>query len=362
MIPFHVGGSILVRLRREGTQAVTIADVARLAGVSTATVSRALSASAALRPETLALVEAAVARTGYMPNVAARTLRGRRSMVVLVVVPDIANPFFSGVLRGLEDELSQHGYGLLIGDIGPHNEKQAQIVGVVQAGQVDGVVLLNGHIPRKAGRDLTALGIPIVAVCEPIEKATFPQVEVRNHEAARQAGAHLAALGHRHVAYLGGPARNILERQRQAGFREGLAEAGCELQPGWIFLGDFTMASGALAARSFVMAVPRPTAVFAANDEMAIGFLKTIQAAGLRVPDDVSLIGFDGIEFADFVEPTLTTFRQPREALGRMGAGLLLRAMAGETIAPEEARVRLDAVLLDRDSTAAAPAPKALSR
>jgi len=187
----------LASTRRPDQQNVTIADVARLAGVSTATVSRALSDAARLRPETMARVHAAVAQTGYMPNVAARNLRARRSMVVLVVVPDIANPFFSDVLRGIEDELSVQGYGLLIGDIGPLQEKQAQIVGVVQAGQVDGVILLNGHVPRKDGRDLTAMGVPMVAVCEPIEGAGFPQVEVRNHEAGRHAAEHLAALGHR---------------------------------------------------------------------------------------------------------------------------------------------------------------------
>jgi LacI family repressor for deo operon, udp, cdd, tsx, nupC, and nupG len=352
----------LTRLRKSDRRAVNIAEVAALAGVSTATVSRALSEPSQLRPDTLARVNDAVAKTGYMPNVAARTLRARRSMVVLVVVPDIGNPFFSEVLRGIEDELSQHNYGLLIGNIGIMQEHQAQIVGIVQAGQVDGVILLNGHVPSKDGRDLVTHGIPMVAVCEPIPGGNFPQVDVRNRESAGLAVAHLARLGHRSLAYLGGPQHNILERERQAGFRDGLRACGLTARGTRFFAGDFTMASGAVAAEQFLASQPRPTALFAANDEMAIGFIKTVRGAGLRVPDDVSVFGFDGIAFADFVEPTLTTFRQPRRELGRIGAGLLLRRIAGEPMTPDEARVHLDAVLLDRASTAMAPRSSAQLR
>lgn len=343
------------KLRTAPLRSATIADVAALAGVSTATVSRALSRPGLLREATLARVMGAVRQTGYMPNVAARNLRGRRTMVVLVVLPDIANPFFADVLRGIEDALSAHGYGLLIGDIGPNSEKQAQMVGFVQAGQVDGVILLNGHVPSKGGRDMTAYGVPMVAICEAIPGASFPQVEVRNRESAREAVEHLAALGHRRIAYLGGPERNILERERQAGFRCGLAARGLPAEPAYFFTGDFTLAAGAAAAGRFLATRRRPTAIFAANDEMAIGFIKTVRDAGLRVPADVSVVGFDGIAFADFVEPTLTTFRQPRRELGRAGAGLLVRAMAGEKVDPSEFRVRLDAVLLDRASTGPAP-------
>ncbi len=352
----------MTRLRKSDRRAVNIADVAKLAGVSTATVSRALSDPSRLRPDTLARVNEAVAKTGYMPNVAARTLRARRSMVVLVVVPDIGNPFFSDVLRGIEDELSKHGYGLLIGNIGTMQEHESQIVGIVQAGQVDGVILLNGHVPRKDGHDLTTHGVPMVAVCEPIPGADFPQVDVRNRESAKLAVAHLAGLGHRNLAYLGGPEHNILECERQAGFRDGLRACGLTVRGTRFFSGDFTMVSGAAAGVRLLAAQPRPTALFAANDEMAIGFIKTVRDAGLRVPEDISVFGFDGIAFADFVEPTLTTFRQPRRELGRIGAGLLMRRIAGEPIAPGEARVRLDAVLLDRSSTAAAPCANAQLR
>ena len=342
-------------LRAALRRPATIADVAARASVSTATVSRALSKPGQLRAGTLTRVLDAVRQTGYMPNVAARTLRARRTMVVLIVLPDIANPFFADVLRGIEDGLSGHGYGLLIGDIGPNGEKQEQMVGIVQAGQIDGVMLLNGYVPAKRGVAMTAYGVPMVAVCEAIPEASFPQVEVRNRESAHQAVEHLAALGHRRIAYLGGPERNILERERQAGFRCGLAGLDLASEPAHFFAGDFTLAAGVAAAKRFLTMRRRPTAIFAANDEMAIGFLKTVCDAGLRVPEDVSVMGFDGIAFADFVQPTLTTFRQPRRELGLVAAGLLMRAIAGEPLDGPEFQVRLDAVLLDRASTGQAP-------
>lgn len=331
---------------------IRISEVARLAGVSTATVSRALTDPGKLRAATRARVEDAIRQTGYTRNLAARNLRARRSMVVLVVVPDIGNPFFADVLRGIEEALTAHGYGLLIGNLGPGDARQGLMLDIVQAGQVDGVLLLNGAVPREGARALDAMGVPLVAVCETIAGADFPQVEVQNREAMRAAVAHLAALGHRRIGYLGGPAGNVLEIERQGGFRDGLAAAG--LSPGAVYPGDFTFAAGERAAAAFLAASVRPTALVAANDEMAIGFLKSVRAAGVAVPDELSIIGFDGIAFADYVEPMLTTFRQPRRRLGRVGAELLVRSMAGETIAPEEAHVRLPAPLLVRASVSRA--------
>jgi LacI family repressor for deo operon, udp, cdd, tsx, nupC, and nupG len=332
-----------------------IAEVAKLAGVSTATVSRALSAPHKLRADTLARVTEAVRRTGYTPNLAARTLRARRTMLVLVVVPDIANPFFSDVLRGIDDGLSQHGYGFLIGNLGNSRAKEPQLADVALSGQVDGVLLLNGRIPQGGRRPLTAGELPMVAVCEAISDAPLPQVEVQNHEAARAAVAHLAALGHRRVAYLAGPPDNVLEHQRRGGFCQGLADAGIPEREARFYPGDFTFRAGVAAAAEFLNLHLRPTALFAANDEMAIGFLKRVRQASLGVPKDVSVVGFDGIEFADFVEPMLTTFRQPRRELGCQGATLLIRAMRGEAIDPKMAHQRLPVPLLERGSTGPAP-------
>lgn len=332
-----------------GRRTLRIADVAALAGVSTATVSRALTTPGKLKPETLARVEAAVRETGYTPNLAARSLRARRTMLVLVVVPNIANPFFADVLQGIDDALSRHGYGLLIGNLGPSCGKERHFLQVVQSGQVDGVILLNGAIPSDGDRVLTDMDIPIVAVCEAIPGGDFPQVEVENRKAGRVAASHLAALGHRRLAYLGGPTGNILETDRRAGFREGVADAGVGVD---YYDGDFTFRSGVEAATAMLNGNDCPTALFAANDEMAIGFCKRVREMGLSVPHDISVIGFDGIGFADYVDPLLTTFVQPRRIMGQRGADLLVRSMIGDPVAPSDMHVRLPLELLDRASTA----------
>lgn len=332
-----------------------IAEVAKLAGVSTATVSRALTAPDKLRPGTLARVTEAVRRTGYAPNLAARTLRARRTMLVLVVVPDIANPFFADVLRGIDEGLSQHGYGFLIGNLANSRAKEAQLANVALSGQVDGLLLLNGRIPQGGRRPLSAGDIPMVAVCEAIPGAPIPQVEVQNREAACAAVAHLTALGHRRIAYLAGPPGNILERQRRRGFCRGLADAGIPQRVARFYPGNFSFRAGVTAAEEFLRLRHRPTALFAANDEMAIGFVKRVRSAGIAVPNDVSVVGFDGIEFADFVEPTLTTFRQPRHKLGYQGASLLVSVIRGDVIDPAQVHQRLQVLLLERGSTGTAP-------
>ncbi|MBL8698284.1 MAG: LacI family DNA-binding transcriptional regulator [Alphaproteobacteria bacterium] len=331
-----------------------IADVARLAGVSTATVSRALASPGVVSATTRDRVLQAVRETGYTPHVAAQNLRARRTMMVLVVVPDIANPFFAEVLHGIEDTLAAAGYGLLIGNLANSVAKEGRYVDLVFAGQVDGVLLLNGGIPASAGRGMAESGVPIVAACEAIPKAPFPQVEIQNREASIAVAALLAQLGHRRFAYIAGPRGNVLEKERNAGFRKGLAAAGFDAASLVQFDGDFTFRAGADAARRFMAMQPRPTAVYAANDEMAIGFLKAVRAAGIQVPRDVSVVGFDGIDYADYAEPTLTTVRQPRNALGATAAGLLIDLMTGKTRA-KPGLTRLEISLLVRGSTGPAP-------
>lgn len=320
-----------------------IADVARLAGVSVATVSRALTTPDVVNEETRNRVLAAVQDTGYTPNIAARNLRAKTSRMALVVVPDIANPFFSEVLRGIEETLSEAGYGLIIANLGHSADKEARYVDLAFAGLVDGVILLCGHVIADGPRSLKQAHLPLVAICERIPGETFPQVEIDNRLAARQAVAHLVARGHHNIAYLSGPKANILDQERRAGYHAALAEAGLAARPEWLLEGDFSFRAGARAAAAItgMPAALRPSAVFAANDEMAIGLLKAAQDAGLSVPGDLAIVGFDGIAYADFCQPALTTVVQPRIALGQTGAALLIKAMANAADAAEGV-VRLD--------------------
>ncbi|MFD2263809.1 LacI family DNA-binding transcriptional regulator [Lacibacterium aquatile] len=328
-----------------------MADVAKLLGVSVATVSRALTKPEQVRPDLRERVLKGVAEIGYMPNTAARNLRARKSMMVLVVVPNIANPFFPEVVRGIDDELGRNGYGLIIGNLDQQPEKYARFLDIVQSGQVDGVMLLNGHIPVHQGRGLLDFDVPVVAMCAAID-APIPHVLVENALASKVAVRHLADLGHRRIAYLSGPAGNVVEIERYDGFRVGVVAAGLDLGEQVYWPGDYSLASGVAAAKRFLAGERKVTAVYATSDEMAIGFVKTMHTAGVRVPQDLSVVGFDGVDYADFCEPTLTTLVQPRHEIGRLAAQRLLEALSGKRSRKLHIE-RLPVRLLARDSTAA---------
>jgi LacI family repressor for deo operon, udp, cdd, tsx, nupC, and nupG len=341
------------RSAAEPVKPLKMADVARQLGVSVATVSRALARPEQVSPELRDRVLKGVAEIGYTPNTAARTLRARRTMMILVVVPNISNPFFPEVLRGIDAELAEGGYGAMVGYFDNEPDKQARFIDIVQSGQVDGVLLLNGHIPAGGGRSLLDFDVPAVALSAAVD-ADIPQILVENGRASAAAVRHLADLGHRRLAYLSGPKGNFIEIERHAGFLEGIAACGLDPAEQEYWPGDYSLLSGAAAGRRFLAGDRRPTAVYATSDEMAIGFIKAVRTAGVRVPQDMSVVGFDGVEYADFCEPTLTTLAQPRNEMGRLGARRLMDMLAaGET--RRASTERLPVRLLVRDSTAAAP-------
>ncbi|MBZ6076674.1 LacI family DNA-binding transcriptional regulator [Microvirga puerhi] len=342
------------RKRWRSVKEIRIADVARLAGVSTATVSRVLANRGAVTAKTYEVVMEAVHRSGYTPNSVARNLRTRRTMTVLVVVPNLANPVFAQILRGIDDELTQSGYGLVIGNLDNCLEREARYVDLALSRQVDGILLMTGRVPGDDKRHMGDAGLPMVAMCATIGDSRIPNVVVQDREASRAAVQHLVELGHRRLGYVAGPIGNVIEAERFAGFLEGLEDAGLGKQNFVRWEGRFVFSAGVAAAESFLRAKNRPTGIFASCDESAIGFLKTVQAAGLRVPDDVSIVGFDGIEFADYTEPTLTTFQQPLHLLGQRGSAVLLKLMRGEMTSADWS-TRLPLTLLARGTTGKAP-------
>jgi LacI family repressor for deo operon, udp, cdd, tsx, nupC, and nupG len=334
-------------------RAARIQDVARLADVSTATVSRALAMPDRVSPEARARVLDAIARTGYVPNPAARSLRSQKTFMVLVVLPDLANTFFSRILRGIEETLFEAGYGMIISDLDGSPEKEAHFAAFTAAGRVDGAILLNGHLfgQSRDGRGTPAtLNIPLVALCEAIPNADIPQIEIDNRGAASRMTRHLASLGHKQIAYVSGPAENVLERERFRGYREGLQAAGLPFDPALVFPGDFTLESGVKAGQDLVARKERPTAIFCTSDEMAIGVVRTLRSADLRVPEDISVAGFDDIEFAAAAQPALTTIHQPRRELGQAAAAVLIDLLQGRET---QKRIRLKTELVIRDSVAA---------
>lgn len=337
---------------RQRQAAARIKEVARLASVSTATVSRALSNPGQVTPETRERVMAAVAKVGYVPNPAARTLRSRKTHMVLVVLPDLSNIFFSRVLRGVEEELFAAGYGMIVSNLDGSTGKEERLAAFAGGGQVDGVLLLNGHLFRKeGGRHITPaeLGVPVVALCEAIEDAEIPQIEVDNRAAASQMTEYLAHLGHQAIGYVCGPVGNVLEKERFAGYCDGLGKVGLAFDPAYVWPGDYKVETGVAVAERLAASDRKPSAVFCSNDEMAIGFIRGLISAGVRVPEDISVAGFDDIEFAQMISPALTTIHQPRRELGRNGAAALLELLHGNSPAR---RIRLETELIERASTA----------
>ena len=297
--------------------------------MSTATVSRTLANPQFVSINARTRVLRAVSETGYTPNVAARTLRARRSMMILVVVPNLANPYFSEVLRGIDNELAEAGYDMIIGNLDNLDEREARYVKLAMAGQVDGVLNLTGRVPKGDGRTMVDLGLPMAGVCAIVPGQKSPHVVVDDRNASESVAEHLVGLGHRSFGYVSGPKDNINDIERFAGFMDGLRAAGIADDDVIRWRGAFNLAAGVDAARDFLARPDRPTAVYAASDEMAIAFMKTVLTAGMSVPGDVSIVGFDGIEYAELVNPTLTTVRQPRHELGRAGARALLEEIGG---------------------------------
>lgn len=325
-----------------------ILDVARLAGVSTATVSRALSNPQVVSEETRRLVEEAIRQTGYRPNQAARNLRRRRTGGVVALVPNLSNPFFSQILAGMAAVLAPAGYNLLVADThgealgaASHAEAAAAILRYAEPSRADGLIVLDGSLPAEG----LARRVPVVLACEWIPGFAAPRVKIDNRAAAALAVGHLADLGHRAIAHVAGPPGNVLSEARLAGTEQALAARG--LPPARVFPGDFSLESGRRAGEMWLALPPgkRPTAVFLASDAMACGFIGEVQHRGLAVPRDVSVMGFDDIELVSHMTPALSTIRQPREAIGRQAAQRLIDRIAGDertedTVLPVELVLR----------------------
>ncbi len=301
-------------------RSVTISDVARRAGVSTATVSRTLAMPDRVAEATRAAVFAAIRETGYIPNAMARSLRARSTKMVLALLNGIGDSFFTAILNAVEEALFEAGYGVVMGDTRGDSARENHYDRLVRSGQVDGVLLFSGRMPAARFAELDA-SVPLTLVCNDIPGESLPFVESANRDAARTLTDYLISVGHRRIGHISGPLRGPEAEDRIAGYRDALEAAGIAFDPGLIWEGNYQAESGAKAAiRHFLPMADRPTAVFGANDETAIGFIKAVRDAGLSVPRDVSVAGFDDIGYAALFDPGLTTMRQPRAEI-RAGGG-----------------------------------------
>ncbi|MEY3071820.1 MAG: hypothetical protein RLZZ353_16 [Actinomycetota bacterium] len=306
----------------------TMSDVARLAGVDSSTVSRALNSRTAtsLRPETVAKVLAASEQLGYRPNVLARGLRTQRTHTVGLLLPDVTNPFFPPIIRGIEDALIPTGHVLLIANTDNEPEREEQGLDSLVARQVDGVMLATSHLDVATDADRLG-GIPTVLVNRRDRASQVPAVLPDDVKGVRLVVDHLHGLGHRRIALVSGPLDTSTGRDRRDTFVAACRDLG--LPTDHVVHADrYDLPSGRRAAEVLLEAEgPAPTAVFASNDLLAVGALTALRARGLRVPDDVSLVGYNDMPLVDLLDPALTTVRIDQYLMGRRAAEVMLELL-----------------------------------
>jgi LacI family transcriptional regulator len=332
----------------------TLRDVAAAARVHPATASRALNPETRLlvSDDTAKRVAAAAARLGYRPNPVARSLRTRRSHTVGVLIPDLNNPLFPPIVRGLEDKLADAGYVALIGNTDADGTREQLLFEQMRARHVDGFVLATATLHDQMLAEAAQADVPVVLMNRLSQDYSFPSVSVDNEQGARMAVTHLARLGHARVAHIAGPQEASTGVSRLRGFRDGMEQHGLAVDDDLIaYARKYTVEEGNRCCRELLAGYGSFTAITAANDMLAVGCYAALEEAGVVCPDEVSLIGFNDMPFIDRLRPPLTTIRFPHYQLGTEAAQLLLeRIVGGQTpvkilyLAPE---------LVVRGSTAA---------
>jgi LacI family repressor for deo operon, udp, cdd, tsx, nupC, and nupG len=313
-----------------------IYEVARRAGVSASTVSRVLSRPNVVSPDTRRRVLETVEQMGYAPNSIARNLRTRRSNKILVTVPDISNPFFSLIIQGIEGAAQRAGYTVLLGNTQHDERHEERYARMLKRKEADGLIFLGHRLPTAAAELVDAMAprcAPVVHGCEYSPALGVASVHIDNATAAADAMEHLYQLGHRRIAVITGPLISPLSRDRLQGATCRARAHGAEEQM-IVRHGDFSLESGASIAECLLDHAERPTAIFCFNDEMAIGVIAVAKRHGLRVPEDLSVVGFDDIRFARHIDPPLTTISQPMREIGEGTVRLLLEILSGDEIKP----------------------------
>jgi LacI family transcriptional regulator len=334
---------------------VTIDDVARLAEVHKATVSRALNAQTRdqVNVETLKRVKRAARQLGYVPNAMARGLRTSRSMTIGVIIPDLMNPIFPPIIRGIEHVLQAQGYTVLIANTDSHDDVEISVFESLLQRRVDGFILATGRLDdQPVVEEAAAAGVPVVLVNRGTGIAGYPLVGGDNAHGIDLAVRHLVELGHRHIVHAAGPPNFSTTRSRAEAFE--VAATRADVRHDTIYAAALTIEAGFDVADDLLARQEEcPTALVAGNDLVALGLIRRLRAAGLHCPEEVSVIGFNDMPFAEDFWPPLTTVHMPLREIGAEAARLLLRGI--EVGEQESATLTLPVSLVVRGSTGPAP-------
>jgi DNA-binding LacI/PurR family transcriptional regulator len=334
---------------------VSIKDIARAAGVSHSTVSRSLSDSRLVNPETKARIQQLAQQAGYSPNAGARSLVMGRTRTIGLVVTTIADPFVAEVVQGIESAAYQHDYTVILATSGADPEREIAAVEMLRSKRVDGVIITSSRIGALYQDDLERVGAPVVLINDHSSRGrqyTF-SISVDNRHGGRLATQHLISRGHRRIAHVAGPEGHSSSADRLAGYRQALTEAGLPGDPGLVQAGNGLAASGQRALEALLGQADPPTAVFCYNDMTAIGLLVAARERGLTLPQDLAVVGFDDIPFAAYVCPALTTIAQPKFDMGQRALAMVLALMkAGEAARSTVSDIVVQGSLVVRQSTA----------
>jgi DNA-binding LacI/PurR family transcriptional regulator len=309
---------------------VSIKDIAQVAGVSHSTVSRALRRSPLVNSETAVRIRRLAQLMGYSPSAVARGLVTRRTATVGVVVTTIADPFVAEVVRGIERVSLEQGYSVLLCNSNAEPEREMAAVHMLREKRVDGVVVTASRIGALYLPLLEEIRVPIVLINSQREGQYVFSVATDNVGSAYQATRYLHSLGHIRIGHVTGCGETQSSVDRQAGYRQALIDVGIVPAPAWIVEGNGRIEGGERAVQALLRVDPPLTAIFCYNDLTAIGVLKALKQAGHRVPDDMSLVGFDDIALASYVEPALTTVEQRKQQMGQTAMEMLLRLLSGD--------------------------------
>lgn len=307
-----------------------MSDVAELAGVSTATVSRVLRSPDAVKEETQKKVYEAIQKLDYQPNMLARKFRTSRTGTLLVVVPDLNNLVFSGMMAGIDAEAAKYGYQVLLGNTNGDKRKTDGYIEQLKQKQVDGLILLSVQLDELVWEEI-AERYPVVIASDYVEGIRVPTISIDNTACGKKVTDHFIKMGHTKIGFIGGNTQASVSRDRLNGFKQALTEAGILLKEQWVEEGDYSIESGYSLCLNMMDHPNHPTAIFCGSDEMAIGAIHALREKGLRVPEDVAVAGFDDIKFSAVMNPSLTTMAQPLHEMGRKAMEVLYQLMDGQT-------------------------------
>jgi DNA-binding LacI/PurR family transcriptional regulator len=333
-------------------QHVSIKDIARAAKVSHPTVSRALSNSPLVKGETAKRIRQIAASLGYRPSAIARSLATKRTKTIGVVVTSIADPFIADVVSGVEEAANDHGYSVFLANSNANPDREVRVVHSFHERRVDGILVTASRVGALYVPLLSQLKVPIVLINNqhPDETDEFIySVTIDNIKASHEVMRHLIGLGHKRIAYIGDRGGFQSDIERLAGYRQALAFAGYLFLPELVVHGDGKPAGGGQAMEQLLALRNPPTAVFCYNDMSALGALRALHRHGIKVPEDLSLVGFDDLAIASYTSPLLTTVSQPKQQMGRMAMEIMIKLLSR---IDSKTNIKVEGKLIIRESTA----------